>query len=102
MLSRDPSCPMTLAAILNRWSEELPRALSCWGESSDELTQIFEAVRNDWMTNRTESWMALQVPYAGVVEALGKTRPPIYIASSKVVHPSQCLVLSSVRLGPPV
>ncbi|GIL90107.1 hypothetical protein Vretimale_13937 [Volvox reticuliferus] len=97
MLSRDPSCPKTLAAILNRWSEELPRALSCWGESSDELTQIFEAVRNDWMTNRTESWMALQVPYTGVVEALGETRSPIYIASSKAAH--RVSALSSAVLG---
>ncbi|GIL54086.1 hypothetical protein Vafri_9641 [Volvox africanus] len=97
ILLRDPSCPKTLDAILKCWSEELPRSLSFWGESADELTQIFEAVRNDWMNSRTESWMALQVPYAGVVEALGATRSPIYIASSKAAH--RVSALSSAVLG---
>ncbi|GLC69241.1 hypothetical protein PLESTF_000806100 [Pleodorina starrii] len=97
MLLRDPPCPATRDAILNRWSEELPRSLSYWGESADELTQIFEAVRNDWMNSRTESWMALQVPYDGVTSALAATPFPVFIASSKAAH--RVSALSSSVLG---
>ncbi|EFJ46071.1 hypothetical protein VOLCADRAFT_93606 [Volvox carteri f. nagariensis] len=59
--------------------------------------QVFEAVRNDWMNNRTESWMALHVPYTGLVEALSVTPFPIFIASSKAGH--RVSALSAALLG---
>ncbi|EFJ46070.1 hypothetical protein VOLCADRAFT_105717 [Volvox carteri f. nagariensis] len=40
LLHRNPSCPATQSAILHNWTEELPRALGCWGESPEELNQV--------------------------------------------------------------
>ncbi|KXZ55807.1 hypothetical protein GPECTOR_2g1357 [Gonium pectorale] len=97
LLLRDPECPNTLGAILHRWPEELDRALSEWGESAEELNKVFEAVRNDWMNNRTESWMALQVPYEGVSEPLRASPFPVYIVSSKAGH--RVSALSQAVLG---
>ncbi|KAG2438890.1 hypothetical protein HYH02_010686 [Chlamydomonas schloesseri] len=97
LLLRDPNCVVTLRAILGRWGEELPRALAEWGESEAELSKLFESVRNEWMTGRTESWMALQVPYEGVTEALRGCPFPTYIASSKAAH--RVAALSRAVLG---
>ncbi|KAG2493125.1 hypothetical protein HYH03_008552 [Edaphochlamys debaryana] len=96
-LLRDPDCAATRDAILTRWEAELPRALAEWGESAEELNRLYEAVRNDWMTNRTDSWMALQVPYEGVGEALREMPFPYYIASSKAAH--RVSALSGAVLG---
>lgn len=42
--------------------------------------------RNAWMTERTESWMQLQQPYPGVLDAFKGCHFPVYIASSKAGH----------------
>ncbi len=57
---------------------------SCFRAPRAPHPQLYEAVRNDWMTNRADSWMALQVPYEGVAQALRDCPFPTYIASSKV------------------
>ncbi|PNG99865.1 hypothetical protein TSOC_014357, partial [Tetrabaena socialis] len=97
LLLPDPASAATRAAILTRWSQQLPAAISEWGESEEELTKVFEVMRNDWMNNRTESWMALQVPYAGVAEALRECPFPFYIASSKAGHRVSALATSVLR-----
>ncbi|PNW73936.1 hypothetical protein CHLRE_13g578900v5 [Chlamydomonas reinhardtii] len=97
LLLRDPNCEVKLRSILSAWSAELPRALAEWGESEEELSKLFEAVRNEWMNGRTESWMALQVPYEGVTEALRGCPFPTYIASSKAAH--RVAALSTSVLG---
>ncbi len=40
LLHRDPACPATAAAILERWPQELDRALAEWGESAEELNAV--------------------------------------------------------------
>ena len=43
-----------------RWSTEvLPEVLKRYGEDAADLSSYFERIRNAWMSERTDNWMAL-------------------------------------------
>lgn len=63
--------------------QAMHEALASWKEDEQPLVELFESTRNEWMTQRTESWMQLQQPYPGVMDALNEGGAPFYIVSSK-------------------
>jgi hypothetical protein len=52
-----------------------------WGEPWEQLQTSFEQHRASWLASDRAGWLALNQPYAGMVEAIAACEYPIYFAS---------------------
>lgn len=78
LLEEGPGCA---DRILSGWEPLLQASLESWGEDWETLQAGFEAQRAEWLASDRAAWLALNQPYAGMVDALADCQQPVYFAS---------------------
>lgn len=77
---------LTLPSLLIGWESDVkPAVMREWGEEGrrEELVELFGSVRDKWIEEDIDGWIAANGFYPGVADALNKCTSPLYIVTTK-------------------
>ncbi|MEW5297073.1 MAG: hypothetical protein WDW38_005882 [Sanguina aurantia] len=86
---------MTSSHMLDHWGhEELPAAMGKWNLDRSELVKLFGAVRDEWIAEDLDSWLAPNNIYPGVADLVRTAleQQELYIVTTKQAHYTELLL----------
>ncbi|KAM0007046.1 hypothetical protein Hdeb2414_s0155g00816301 [Helianthus debilis subsp. tardiflorus] len=48
---------LIVEGILENWFDILPVAMKEWSENKEELIDLFDVVRDEWVENNVDAWL---------------------------------------------
>lgn len=93
---------LTVERILENWSKLKPVILTEWGESSEELVELFGKVRDEWLEHDLSGWIGANRFYPGTADALRFASSKVYIVTTKQARFAEALLqkLAGVSIPP--
>ena len=86
------SRPLTVGEVMANWDTLLPSLLQRWDLDRTELIEYFGSVRDEWMAEDLQGWLAPNTMYPGIVDALNASPHELYIVTTKNTRFAQALL----------
>eukprot|EP01018_Ginkgo_biloba_P034337 Gb_21452 [translate_table: standard] len=93
---------LTIEGILENWSKLKPVIMKEWGESGDELVELFGKVRDEWIEHNLSGWIQANRFYPGTADALRFASSKVFIVTTKQTRFAEILLrdLAGVIIPP--